>query len=126
MSFIGAAIGAAVGGLAGSAVIGGAIGLVAGKTVSDQKKAAERFEKSAAVQAARQEQAIKEQTRAIKAGTVTPPPPPPSAPIAAPIRQAAPGTGSQVLSPAMLVRRSGRRTTRRTNQGQSLGYGSRL
>jgi hypothetical protein len=26
----------------------------------------------------------------------------------------------------MLIRRAGKRTTRRTNQGQSLGYGSRL
>lgn len=126
MSFIGAAIGAGIGGLAGSAVIGGAIGLVAGKTISDQKKAAERFEKSAQVQAIRQEQAIKEQTRVLKAGSVTPPPPPPPAPVTAPIRQAAPGTGSQVLSPAMLIRRAGKRTTRRTSQGQSLGYGSRL
>ena len=77
MSFIGAAIGSAIGGLAGSALVGGAIGMVAGKTISDQKKAAERFEKSAAVQAIRQEQAIKEQTRAMRAGQVTPPPPPP-------------------------------------------------
>jgi len=126
MSFIGAAIGAVVGGVAGNAVIGGALGLVAGKTVSDQKKAAERFEKSAAAQAVRQEQAIKEQTRVMRAGSVTPPPPPPPAPIAAPIRKAAPGTGTSVISPSMLVRRP--TTRRRTGQGSGsgLGYGSRL
>ena len=129
MSFIGAAIGAAVGGLAGHAVIGGAVGMLAGKTVSDQKALAERFEKSAEVQAIRQQQAIKEQTRAMRAGTVTPPPPPPPAPVSAPIRQAAAGTGSAVLSPSMLVRSVRSATRKRTagqRSGSGLGYGSRL
>jgi type IV secretory pathway VirB10-like protein len=126
MSFIGAAVGGLLGGAAGSALIGTAIGAIAGKTVSDQKKAAKAFEAQARKSAAAQTAAIREQTAAMKAQAIAPPPPPPPAPVSAPIRQAAPGTGSQVLSPAMLIRRAGRRTTSRTNQGQSLGYGSRL
>lgn len=126
MSFIGTAIGAAVGGLAGNALIGGAMGMIAGKTVSDQKAAAERFEKTAAVQAIRQQQAIKEQTRAMRAGQVTPPPPPPPAPVSAPIRQAKAGTGTSVLSPSMLVRSTGKKRGTSQRSGSGLGYGSRL
>ena len=77
-------------------------------------------------QAAAQTAAIKEQTQAMKATAQTPPPPPPPAPIAAPIRQAAPGTGAQVLSPAMLIRRASRRSTTQRSGTQRLGYGSRL
>ena len=126
MSFIGAAIGAAVGGLAGSALVGGAIGAVAGKTISDQKKAAKRLEAQAKASAEAQTAAIREQTQAMKAQAVAPPPPPPPAPVAAPIRQAAPGTGAQVLSPAMLIRRASRRSTNQRSGSQRLGYGSRL
>ena len=126
MSFIGAAIGGLVGAGAGSAIVGATIGAVAGKTISDQRKAAKQLEALARKSAAEQTAAIKEQTRAMKAGAVTPPPPPPPAPVAAPIRQAAPGTGTQIFSPATLIRRADRRTTNRMRAGQSLGYGSRL
>lgn len=90
------------------------------------RKQAKQLAAEANRQAAEQTAAIEAQTKAMRQTAVTPPPPPPPAPVAAPIRQAAPGTGSQVLSPAMLIRRAGKRTARRINQGQSLGYGSRL
>ena len=106
-----------------------AIGIGGGlayREIRKSRKQAKRLAAEADRQAAAQTAAIEAQTKAMRQTAVTPPPPPPPAPVAAPIRQAAPGTGSQVLSPATLIRRAGRRTTRRTNQGQSLGYGSRL
>lgn len=129
MSFIGAAIGAAI----GSAAIGGTAAIIGGAALGgvasiakSSKKQASRLAAQAEVSAAAQTKAIQAQTKAMTRKAVTPPPPPPPAPVAAPIRQAAPGTGSQVLSPAMLIRRAGKPTTKRTNQGQTLGYGSRL
>lgn len=131
MSFIGAAIGGVLGGavIGGSAgIIGGALIGMAGKTVKDQKEGAEMFAAQAQKSAAAQAAAIREQTAAMKAQakTLVPPPPPPPSPVAAPIRQAAPGTGAQVLSPAMLIRRASRRSTTQRSGSQTLGYGSRL
>jgi hypothetical protein len=106
-----------------TAVIGGA---VAFNEVRKNRKMAKALASIASRDAQAQTEAIEAQTKAMRQSAVAPPPPPPAAPVSAPIRQAAPGTGSQVLSPAMLIRRAGKRTTRQTNQGQSLGYGSRL
>jgi len=106
-----------------SAVIGGALAL---NEVRKNRKMAKALASIASRDAQAQTEAIEAQTKAMRQSAVTPPPPPPAAPVSAPIRQAAPGTGSQVLSPSMLMRRAGRRIARRTAQVQSLGYGSRL
>ena len=106
-----------------AAVIGG--GYIY-KEIRQGKKEAKRIAAQADKAAAAQTAAIQEQTKAMRAAAQTPPPPPPPAPIAAPLRQAAPGTGTQIFSPATLIRRADRRTTNRMRAGQSLGYGSRL
>jgi hypothetical protein len=106
-----------------TAIVGGAI---AYREVRKGRKQAKKIAAEANAAAAAQTEAIQQQTQAMRQSAVTPPPPPPPAPIAAPIRQAAPGTGTSVISPSMLVRRP--TTRRRTGQrgGSGLGYGSRL
>jgi len=104
--------------------IGG--GLVYRREARKARKQAEQLAAEANRQAAEQTAAIEAQTKAMRQTAVTPPPPPPPAPVAAPIRQAAPGTGAQVFSPATLIRRATRKQTGTKNGSRGLGYGSRL
>ena len=106
--------------------VGIGVGTIAYREVRKGRKQAKRLAAEANRQAAAQTAAIKKQTQAMRAAAQTPPPPPPPAPVAAPLRQAAPGTGSQVFSPATLIRRATRKPTGTKNGSRGLGYGSRL
>lgn len=107
-----------------TAIVGAA---VVTREIRKSKKAAKALASMASRDAQAQTAAIEAQTKAMRQKAVTPPPPPPPAPVAAPIRQASPGTGSTVISPAMLAGASTRRRKKGNRSGSSgLGYGSRL
>lgn len=106
-----------------TAIVGAAVTY---REVRKSKKAAKAIAATASKDAQAQTAAIQAQTKAMKQKAVTPPPPPPPAPISAPIRQAAPGTGSSVLSPSMLVRSTSKKRKAGQRGGSGLGYGSRL
>lgn len=108
-----------------TAIVSGAVAI---REVRKSRKAAKALGIQASKDAQAQTAAIEAQTKAMRQKAVAPPPPPPSAPVSAPIRQAAPGTGTSVLSPAMLVRkrRDSARRARSRIATSGLGYGSRL
>lgn len=106
-----------------TAVVGGAI---AYREVRKGRKQAAQIAAEAKAAQEAETAAIKEQSAIMRRKAVKPPPPPPSSPVVAPIRQAAPGTGTSVIAPSMLVRAMGKKRQTQTSIGGGLGYGSRL
>lgn len=103
---------------------------VAVREYREGKKDAKAATKKAQKQAAEQIAAIEEQTEQIRRSAaqsqMSLAPPPPPAPISAPIRQAAGGTGSRVFSPGLLMSTARKKKRGATTSGSGMGYGSRL